>query len=155
MRSGRFDGARDAFVRVLELSAAVDSEHGGDLGGNVLNAYAGPHHLASLLIAAHDGLSEAALTTLPPPDGADPEFWERWLRFRASGFAFVWPNHRHAIANEFHQTGKSAVVVLPTGAGKTKRNPDHLNHWSTCPLWASSNGSECSPISQLAYSHGD
>jgi hypothetical protein len=117
--SGRFDGARHAFVRVLELSAAADSEHSGDLGGNVLNAYAGPHHLASLLIAAHDGLSEAALTTLPPPDGADPEFWERWLRFRAGSFPFVWPNHRDAIANEFHQTGKSAVVVLPTGAGKT------------------------------------
>ena len=103
----------------LELSAAVDSEHSGDLGGNILNAYAGPHHLASLLIAAHDGISEAPLTTLPPPDGADPEFWERWLRFRASSFPFVWPNHRETIAKEFHQTGKSAVVVLPTGAGKT------------------------------------
>ena len=117
--TGRFDGARDAFMRVLELSAAVDSEHSGDLGGNILNAYAGPHHLAALLIAAHDGMSEAALTTLPPPDGADPEFWERWLRFRASSFPFVWPNHREAIAKKFHQTGKSAVVVLPTGAGKT------------------------------------
>jgi hypothetical protein len=116
--SGHFDGARDAFIRVLELSA-VQSEHGGDLSANILNAYAGPHHLASLLIAAHDGLSEAALTTLPPPGGADPEFWQRWLHFRAGSFPFVWPNHRDAIAKEFHQTGNSAVVVLPTGAGKT------------------------------------
>jgi len=37
----------------------------------------------------------------------------------ASRFPFVWPNHRNAIAKEFHNTGKSAVVVLPTGAGKT------------------------------------
>jgi hypothetical protein len=107
-------------VRILfPPSAAADGEHRSDLGGNILNAYAGPHHLASLLIAAYDGLSGAALTTLPPPDGADPEFWERWLRLRAGSFPFVWPNHREAIAKEFHQTGKSAVVVLPTGAGKT------------------------------------
>lgn len=117
--AGRFDSARDAFQRVLELSAMVDNERIGNLGGNILNAYAGPHHLASLLIAAHNGISEAPLTILPPPDGADPAFWGRWLHFRASSFPFVWPNHREAIAKEFHQTGKSAVVVLPTGAGKT------------------------------------
>jgi len=116
---GRFESPRDAFIRVLELSAVVDSEHGVDLGGNILNAFAGPSHLAALLIAAHDGIREAALTMLPPPDGADPGFWARWLRFRARSFPFVWPNHREAIAKDFHQRGKSAVVVLPTGAGKT------------------------------------
>ncbi|MDP2756505.1 MAG: DEAD/DEAH box helicase [Desulfurivibrionaceae bacterium] len=117
--SGRFDGARDAFLRVLEISAAMNSEHNDDLGGNILCAYAGPHHLAALLIATHDGMNGAALTTLPPPDGADPEFWGKWLRLRASSFPFIWPNHREAIAKGFHQTGNSAVVVLPTGAGKT------------------------------------
>jgi len=117
--SGRFDGARNAFLRVLELSATMDSEHSGDLGGNILCTFAGPHHLAALLIATHDGMNGAALTTLPPPDGADPEFWKKWLRFRASSFPFIWPNHREAIAKGFHQTGNSAVVVLPTGAGKT------------------------------------
>jgi replicative superfamily II helicase len=80
---------------------------------------AGPHHLASLLIAAHDGIGDAALINLPPPDGADAEFWERWLHYRAGSFPFIWPNHRKAFAKEFHQTGKSAVVILPTGAGKT------------------------------------
>lgn len=114
-----FDDARDAFKSVLKLSAAVDNEHNKDIGGSILNTYAGPHHLASLLIAACNGISEAALTTLPPPDGADPGFWVSWLRLRASNFPFVWPNHREALAREFHQTGKSAVVVLPTGAGKT------------------------------------
>jgi superfamily II DNA/RNA helicase len=116
---GRFGASRDAFVRVLQLSAAIDNEHSDDLGGIVLNAYAGPHHLASLLIAAHDGISAAALIDLPPPEGADPKFWERWLRYRAGTFPFIWPNHRESIAKEFHQTGKSAVIVLPTGAGKT------------------------------------
>ena len=116
---GRFDGSRDAFMRVLALSAATDGEHSSDLGGHILNAYAGPHHLASLLIAAHDGIDDAALINLRPPDGADAEFWARWLRYRVGSFPFVWPNHREAIAKEFHQTGKSAVVILPTGAGKT------------------------------------
>jgi superfamily II DNA/RNA helicase len=117
--AGRFDGARHAFLRVLELSAQESSEHSDELGANILNAYAGPHHLSSLLLASYDGIASAALTALPPPNGADPEFWRRWLINRASTFPFVWPNHREAIAKEFHQTGKSAVVVLPTGAGKT------------------------------------
>lgn len=117
--SDRFESPRDAFMRVLELSAVVDSARGVDLGGNILNAFVGPHHLAALLITAHDGIREAALTMLPPPDAADPGFWARWLRFRARSFPFVWPNHREAIAKEFHQRDKSAVVVLPTGAGKT------------------------------------
>jgi replicative superfamily II helicase len=106
-------------MRVLELSAAFDHEHAADLGGDILNAYAGPHHLASLLLAAHDGSSGAALANVPPPEGADPAFWESWLRYRAKSFPFVWPNHRNAIAQGFHQTGRSAVVILPTGAGKT------------------------------------
>jgi hypothetical protein len=58
--SGRFDSARAAFERVLQLSATVDSGHREDIGGNLVHAYAGPHHLASLLLAAHDGLSNAA-----------------------------------------------------------------------------------------------
>ena len=119
LSADRFDSARDAFQRVLEISAVVDNERRGALGGNILNAYAGPNHLASLLLVAHDGIRDAALIALPPPDGADSGFWGRWLRFRASRFPFVWPNHREAIAKGFHQTAKSAVVILPTGAGKT------------------------------------
>jgi hypothetical protein len=117
--AGRYDSPRDAFMRVRSLSASVDSEHSDELGGNILNAYSGPYHLASLLIAAQDGIGDAALINLPPPDGADAGFWARWLRYRAAKFPFIWPNHRQAIAKEFHQTGKSAVVILPTGAGKT------------------------------------
>ncbi|MCC8978561.1 DEAD/DEAH box helicase [Bradyrhizobium acaciae] len=116
---GRFDTARAAFQRVLQLSAVIDDQHSDLLGGNILNAYAGPHHLAALLIATHDGNARAALADLPPPDGADKKFWETWIHARASAFPFVWPNHRAAIADGFYQTGKSAVVVLPTGAGKT------------------------------------
>jgi superfamily II DNA/RNA helicase len=114
---GRFDTPRGAFVRVLELSGGFAEIDGGT--DTTLHTYAGPHHLASLLIAAADGIAPASLIKLPPPAGADPEFWRRWLNLRASLFPFIWQNHREAIAKEFHQTGKSAVVVLPTGAGKT------------------------------------
>jgi superfamily II DNA/RNA helicase len=117
--AGRFAGPRHAFARVLDLSSAVDDRNAGELGGDLLNAYAGPYHLASLLLTACDGISDGALTAVPPPGGADPGFWHQWLRYRASSFPFLWPNHRDAIAGEFHETGNSAVVILPTGAGKT------------------------------------
>ena len=32
---------------------------------------------------------------------------------------FLWSNHRAAIARGFHRPGQSAVMILPTGAGKT------------------------------------
>lgn len=117
--AGRFDSPRDAFLRVLQLASAFDGAYSDDLGGDLVTSFPGPSHLASLLLAAYDGVGESALSTLPPPNGADADFWQRWIRFRASKFPFIWPNHREAIAKDFHQTGNSAVVVLPTGAGKT------------------------------------
>lgn len=116
--AGRFDGAREAFARVLALSSL---EHGrlGDLSQNFQTTYPGPRHLASLLLAAYDSISSAAVTRLQPPDGSEGVYWRRWLRHRANAAPFVWPNHREAIAKGFHESGKSAVLVLPTGAGKT------------------------------------
>ena len=115
---GRFDGARAAFNKVLTLSSnSADGD--GAATGEFFTTYAGPRHLASLLRSAYDGIHEAALIKLTPPNGADALFWKKWLRHRADKTPFIWPNHREAIAKEFYQTGKSAVVVLPTGAGKT------------------------------------
>lgn len=113
------DTPRSVFEKVLKLSATLDDQRSNQLGSAALNAYSGPHHLAALLIAAHDGIAKAALADLPPPSGADPNFWKEWIRGRASVHPFLWPNHREAIDQGFHETGKSAVVVLPTGAGKT------------------------------------
>ena len=116
---GRFDSARDAFLRVLQLSSNSDQDHTADFGGEFFSTYAGPRHLAALLLAANDGIHDAALTKLLPPAGADQIIWKKWLQHRAAMAPFIWPNHREAIAAAFHQTGKSAVVILPTGAGKT------------------------------------
>jgi hypothetical protein len=115
---GRFESARDAFTRVLELSSL---EHG-SLGGLRLNfqtSYPGPRHLASLLLAAYDSIADAAVTRLQPPGGSDEDYWRSWLRHRSNAAPFLWPNHRETIEKGFHERGKSAVLVLPTGAGKT------------------------------------
>jgi DEAD/DEAH box helicase len=115
----RFESARVAFLRVLSLSCSTNDAFDAELGGSLFTSYAGPRHLASLLLAASDAVQAAALTKLPPPNGADVKFWETWLGYRADRFPFVWPNHREAVAKGFYQTGTSAVMVLPTGAGKT------------------------------------
>lgn len=116
---GRFDGANHAFQRVLEVSISANIDQPEEFGESASFAYPGPRHLASLLLIAESGISDAALTKIRRPDGADEVFWEKWLRYRAEKFPFVWRNHRKAVAKGFYQTGNSAVVVLPTGAGKT------------------------------------
>jgi DEAD/DEAH box helicase len=115
--SSRFENPRAAFERVIELSTRTESVPA--LNGELLTSYPGPRHLAALLIAAYDGINGAALTHIPPPTGADAVFWHRWLAHRAAGAPFVWPNHRIATGKGFHEAGNSAVMVLPTGAGKT------------------------------------
>lgn len=117
--------ATAAFKQVLALSSQVGSvplmlaSKREGVEAPLVTRYPGPAHLASLLLLAAGGIAEAALTRLPAPAGADGDFWERWLRFRADQTPYVWRNHREAIAREFHLPGKSAVLVLPTGAGKT------------------------------------
>lgn len=107
---------RSVFERVKSLAASVRRDV---LVCGVEYTFPGIVHLASLLISAYDGISDSALTKLEPPKGADHEFWHNWIAFRAKKFPYIWPNHRKALADGFHQNGTSAVMVLPTGAGKT------------------------------------
>ncbi|MRG73923.1 DEAD/DEAH box helicase [Alphaproteobacteria bacterium HT1-32] len=115
---GRFDNARAAFQRVVELSSR---DHAGHVleAERLLTSYPGPRHIASLLLAAYESTVGAAVTKMLPPGGANVDFWQKWLRHRASTAPFLWPNHREALGKGFQDTGKSAVLVLPTGAGKT------------------------------------
>lgn len=115
---GRFDGAQAAFQRVVKLSSRDHAGLGHD-AGRLMTSYPGPRHLASLLLAAYESTVGAAVTKVPPPDGADADFWRNWLRHRANTAPFLWPNHREALEKGFQDTGTSAVLVLPTGAGKT------------------------------------
>ena len=113
----RYDSARDVFKHVISLSAGR-REYSASIR-TIDFVLAGPHHLASLLLAATDGIAVASLMRVPPPKGADDSLWINWLRYRSKKFPFMWPNHRYAVEQGFHETGVSGVVVLPTGAGKT------------------------------------
>ncbi len=114
----RFDTAKSAFSQVLQLSSRqLETED--PVVETLLTTYPGPRHLAALLLAAYDGTEEAAITKITPPPGVDENFWNAWLRHRAEEAPFTWHNHREAVAKQFHRNGNSAVMVLPTGAGKT------------------------------------
>lgn len=110
------EAPRKIFLKVQSLSVEMSNLEA-DI--HIEISYPGIHHLASLLISTFEGISESALTNIPPPDGADPEFWQRWIRFRANKFPYVWPNHKKALDKGFHKNGVSSVMILPTGAGKT------------------------------------
>jgi hypothetical protein len=55
---GRFDSARGAFARVLDLSTRSSAAYVRDLDGELLTTYPGPRHLATLLIATYEGIAE-------------------------------------------------------------------------------------------------
>lgn len=114
----RFGTARSAFLKVFHLSSRQLATNE-PVVGTLLTTYPGPRHLAALLLAAYDGTAEAAITKIDPPPGVDENFWKGWLRHRAETAPFTWRNHREAVKKRFHYSGNSAVMVLPTGAGKT------------------------------------
>jgi ATP-dependent RNA helicase HelY len=113
----RFDTPERAFQRVEDL--AVEDLPMPDAGAQLVSAYAGPRHLARLLRHVAGGLAGTGLATLPAPAGAHEPTWRQWLRHRASSKPILWPNHVPAIHAGILALGASAVLVLPTGAGKT------------------------------------
>lgn len=112
----QIESPKAIFEHVKALAASIKRDA---LAFGVEFTFPGIAHLASLLTATYDGISESALTRLEPPQGTEPEFWDNWIAFRAKKFPYIWPNHRKALADGFHHNGTSAVMVLPTGAGKT------------------------------------
>src|SRR6266496_2399571 len=58
-----------------------------------ISAFAGPHHLATLLISGSDMLSRAALSAIQPPSGITPEDWQNLTANIVAERPFLWPNH--------------------------------------------------------------
>lgn len=113
----RFDNPQAAFDRVVELSEQEFQVLG--IERPLLSMYAGPRHLAQLLKHVAGALSNTGVVYVPTPGGADAVFWSQWLRHRAKSKPVLWRNHQAAIDTGFLEPGRSAVLVLPTGAGKT------------------------------------
>jgi len=118
-------GSAEAVFRNVQGKAAAvqDLEFFG--ASNLV--FPGPHHLARLLIAATSGLGELALVRTRPPAGligdskehGDKESWYDCLRVLAQRRPLLWRNHRGAIEGGLLDSGTSAVMNFPTGAGKT------------------------------------
>lgn len=113
----RFDGPAETFRQVERLATLRREDHFD--GPAVVSTYAGPRHLARLFQHASRQFIGHGLATLPAPPGANEDLWRPWLRQRAESKPIVWPNHRQAIDQGVLEPGRSAVLVLPTGAGKT------------------------------------
>lgn len=116
-RVGQMSSPLEVLRAVISLSESAGSSD--ELEG-FSTSYPGPRYLARLLISAYDATAASRLTQLEPPPGSDASFWGRWLRHRSQAAPFIWPNHEDlVIEKQFHHPGISAMLVLPTGAGKT------------------------------------
>jgi hypothetical protein len=106
-------------VRELSLDATVSEGIAPKRLIGAISLFAGPHHLAALLMRAGDTLREGALVHIPTPGGSDETLWGQWLRREADRWPFLWQNHRDAIATGYLNQGSSLVMTTPTGSGKT------------------------------------
>lgn len=84
-----------------------------------ISTFAGPHHLATLLLAAGEILGQSALSAVPPPSGVNAEAWRIQIATIVADRPFLWPNHLQALEQGFLVPGTSSVISFPTGAGKT------------------------------------
>jgi ATP-dependent RNA helicase HelY len=113
----RIDNPQAVFDEVVRLSEQELQVPG--VERPFLSVYTGPRHLARLLRSVAEALSDTGIVYVPTPGGADGGFWSQWLRHRAKSKPLLWRNHRAAIDTGILERGRSTVLVLPTGAGKT------------------------------------
>lgn len=111
--------ARFEHVRRLSVDADVGADTPIPAGLRAVSAFAGPHHLAGLLLRAASTIRDSALVRTLAPGGADLERWGKWLRGEAVRWPYAWENDRRAIATGYLNCGQSLVMTSPTGSGKT------------------------------------
>lgn len=105
--------------QVIELSLTTEDVHSEALAGSLHMQFAGPHHLAKLILRLVSSVRCAMLVRTPSPKGADPAEWKSWLETQSRGRPFLWSNHQNAIATGYLDCGQSMVMTSPTGSGKT------------------------------------
>jgi replicative superfamily II helicase len=103
----------DHFDRVIDLS---ESESG---LFNQKSVLPGPFRLAKLLKLLEEDIFKRAIIDIPPPVGVDPILWRTFLEKLAKERPYLWENHKAAVSTDFLNPGVSAILTLPTGAGKS------------------------------------
>jgi superfamily II DNA/RNA helicase len=110
---------REMFEHVKGLCIEPLGDIFGDKGALPYSVYPGPWHLASLLSSVSMDLPSLALVNVPPPGGVDAGRWLALLQELAAQRPYLWFNHRQAISAGYLETGVSAAISFPTGAGKS------------------------------------
>jgi hypothetical protein len=90
-----------------------------DADEHVFSLFAGPLHLANLLLSIERDLLGTALTRVPAPGGVDENGWWQIIRRMARQRPFLWRNHREAIDKGYLKKGTSSAISFPTGGGKS------------------------------------
>ncbi|SEM27576.1 Helicase conserved C-terminal domain-containing protein [Chryseobacterium taichungense] len=111
---GQFnDEQQNHFDRVIELSISAPDIF------DQRNIFSGPYRLAKLLKILEEDIFNRAVIDIPPPTGVDPHSWYDFLSKLAKDRPYLWENHKDAVETDFLTPGISAVLTLPTGAGKS------------------------------------
>ncbi len=104
-----FESVRDRSVYVVPNSSPA----------TMVSTFAGPHHLAVLLIEAGSALRGLRVSAIAPPSGVGGNEWLATLRDIARQRPFLWRNHAESVTSGYLDVGVSAVLSFPTGAGKS------------------------------------
>lgn len=111
--------AQEIFREVKSLALAR-LEGVFDVGGPVaVSVFAGPLHLANLLLAVSGDLVESGLCRVLAPEGVAEDAWWKVVRRAARKRPYLWRNHRDAIREGYLMPGVSSAVSFPTGGGKS------------------------------------
>ncbi|MEZ7494416.1 DEAD/DEAH box helicase [Leeuwenhoekiella aequorea] len=81
--------------------------------------YSGPYHLAKLLKPLEAELLKRGVINITAPINIDKTEWKEFLTNLAKDRPYLWENHMQAIETSFLNRGVSAVLTMPTGAGKS------------------------------------
>jgi DEAD/DEAH box helicase len=94
-------------------------EAGADAAPLTVSVFAGPHHLATLLLQATRSLLVRRMSTIPTPLGVDEAKWKAGLSGIVKSRPYLWKSHEDAVESGFLDPGVSAVLSFPTGSGKS------------------------------------
>ena len=106
-------------LRSTQSRSVVTIEAGEDAAPRTVSVFAGPHHLATLLLQATRSLLLRRMSTIPTPPTVDETRWKTGLSGIVSMRPFLWKSHEDAVTSGFLQPGVSAVLSFPTGSGKS------------------------------------